>query len=304
MTDSPLEGVAALRRPDEAASIGARPGAGRRVLQRLARDKVTVAATAVLLAIVALAVFAPLLTSGDPYTGSAFARLKPIGTAGHPLGTDEIGRDMWTRLAYGGRLSLLSGIAPVLIALVLGGALGLVAGYAGGRVNALIMRTMDVFYAFPSVLLAIAVATVIGNGPANTILALSLVFIPPMARIAESVTTRVRHMDFIEAARASGVSNLKIIRYQLLGNVAGPVLVYAASLTSISLVLSAGLSFIGLGVQPPEPEWGQMLNSLRQSIYIQPWLAALPGLMILLTSMAFNLISDGIRSAMDVRGSA
>jgi peptide/nickel transport system permease protein len=159
---------------------------------------------------------------------------------------------------------------------------------------------MDVFYAFPSVLLAVAIAAVAGSGLINTVLALGIVFIPPMVRIAESVSTRVRNMDFIDAARASGVSTLKIIHHHVLSNVLGPVLVYAASLTSLSIVLAAGLSFLGLGVPPPQPEWGQMLNALRQSIYVQPWLAALPGIMIFVTSLCFNLISDGFRSAMDV----
>jgi peptide/nickel transport system permease protein len=275
----------------------------RRVLARLSRDKVTLAALVVLVAIVLMALLAPWLTNGDPYSGSALQRLKPIGTSGHPLGTDEIGRDLWARLAYGGRLSMLAGILPVAFALAIGGSLGVLAGYVGGWLNTLIMRTMDVFYAFPSVLLAVAIAAVAGSGLINTVLALGIVFIPPMVRIAESVSTRVRNMDFIDAARASGASTLKIIQHHVLRNVLGPVLVYAASLTSLSIVLAAGLSFLGLGVPPPQPEWGQMLNALRQSIYVQPWLAALPGIMIFVTSLCFNLISDGFRSAMDVHES-
>ncbi len=208
----------------------------RRVLARLSRDKVTLAAFVVLAAIVLMALFAPWLTNGDPYSGSALQRLKPIGTSGHPLGTDEIGRDLWARLAYGGRLSMLVGILPVAFALAIGGSLGVLAGYVGGWLNTLIMRTMDVFYAFPSVLLAVAIAAVAGSGLINTVLALGIVFIPPMVRIAESVSTRVRNMDFIDAARASGVSTLKIIQHHVLRNVLGPVLVYAASLTSLSIV--------------------------------------------------------------------
>lgn len=272
-----------------------------RVWQRLFSDKVTVVAIVVLAAIVLLAILAPLITTGEPYKGSALRRLKPIGTPGHWLGTDEIGRDMWTRLAYGGRLSLISGIAPVGLALVIGGMLGLVAGYAGGRINSLIMRTMDIFFAFPSVLLAIGVSAVIGGGLKNTVVALTIVFVPPITRITESVTTRVRHLDYIEAARASGAPALSIIRHHVIGNVISPVLVYAASLASLAIILSAGLSFLGLGMPPPHAEWGQMLNALRQSIYVQPWLAALPGLMIFVTSICFNLISDGLRNALDVR---
>jgi peptide/nickel transport system permease protein len=164
-----------------------------------------------------------------------------------------------------------------------------------------IMRTMDVFYAFPSILLAIAICGLLGNGLLNSILALSVVFIPPMCRIAESVTTQTRTLDFVEAARASGTTTLQIIRHHILANVLGTILVYATSLISLSIILSAGLSFLGLGVTPPNPEWGLMLNSLRQAIYVQPLVAALPGLMIFVTSMCFNLMSDGFRSAMDVR---
>lgn len=277
------------------------PKPSNRMWGRLRRDKTTVAAMVVFLLIVALAILAPWVTSGEPYSGSALQRLKPIGTPGHILGTDELGRDMWTRLVYGARLSLISGSAPVLIALAIGGALGVVAGYAGGRVNAVIMRTMDVFYAFPAVLLAIAVCAVMGTGLASTIIALGVVFTPSLVRITETAATRIRGMDYIDAARASGVSDLQIIRHQVLPNILGPVLVYAASLASLSIILTAGLSFLGLGMPPPNADWGQMLNSLRQAIYVQPMLAALPGMMIFLTSACFNLMSDGLRSAMDIQ---
>jgi peptide/nickel transport system permease protein len=163
------------------------------------------------------------------------------------------------------------------------------------------MRTLDVFYAFPSVLLAVAVAGALGPGLANSLIALTLVFVPQVVRVAESVTTQVRHLDYIDAARLSGDSALNIIRVHVLGNVLGPVFVYATGLVSVSMILASGLSFLGLGVKPPEPEWGLMLNTLRPALYGQPWLAALPGLMIFVTSMAFNLLADGVRSAMDLK---
>lgn len=277
------------------------PGYWQSVWGRLLRDPVTVGIACLLLAIIFTAIFAPLVATQDPTVGSVLGRLKPIGTDGHWLGTDETGRDMWARLAYGGRLSLLAGIAPVTISLVVGGILGIVAGYVGGLVGTLIMRTMDVFYAFPSILLAIAICGMLGSGLSNAVLALALVFIPPMVRISETVTSQARHLDFVEAARASGTTTAQIIRYHMLANVLGPILVYATSLISLSIILSAGLSFLGLGVTPPSAEWGLMLNSLRQSIYIEPYVAALPGLMIFVTSMCFNLTADGLRSAMDVR---
>jgi len=277
------------------------PGYWQAVGGRLLRDPVTIAVSLVLLCIIFISVFAPLVSSGDPYTGGVLRRLKPIGTEGHWLGTDEGGRDLWTRLCYGGRMSLLAGVLPVTIALTVGGMMGVIAGYAGGIVNTMIMRTMDVFYAFPSILLAIAICGLLGNGLFNSILALSIVFIPPLVRISETVTTQARRLDFVEAARASGTTTMQVIRHHVLANVLGPILVYATSLISVSMILSAGLSFLGLGVTPPQPEWGLMLNALRQAIYVQPYVAALPGLMIFLTSMCFNLMSDGFRSAMDVR---
>lgn len=277
------------------------PGYWQAVGGRLLRDPVTIAVSLVLLSIIFISVFAPLVSSGDPYTGGVLRRLKPIGTEGHWLGTDEGGRDLWTRICYGGRMSLLAGVLPVTIALTVGGMLGVIAGYAGGIVNTMIMRTMDVFYAFPSILLAIAICGLLGNALFNSILALSIVFIPPLVRISETVTTQARRLDFVEAARASGTTTMQVIRHHVLANVLGPILVYATSLISVSMILSAGLSFLGLGVTPPQPEWGLMLNALRQAIYVQPYVAALPGLMIFLTSMCFNLMSDGFRSAMDVR---
>jgi peptide/nickel transport system permease protein len=287
--------------PVEITPVAAAPGYWKAVGQRLMRDPVTIAVTVILLGIIFISIAAPLVAGADPYAGSVLARLKPIGTPGHWLGTDETGRDLWARLCYGGRLSLLAGILPVSISLVVGGFLGILAGYAGGLVGTLIMRTMDVFYAFPSILLAIAICGLLGNGLSNSVIALSVVFIPPMVRISETVTTQARHLDFVEAARASGTTTMQIIRHHVLANVLGPILVYATSLISVSIILSAGLSFLGLGVTPPQAEWGLMLNSLRQAIYVQPYVAALPGVMIFITSMCFNLMSDGFRSAMDVR---
>jgi peptide/nickel transport system permease protein len=247
------------------------------------------------------AILAPLIAPFDPNKTSMVYRLKPIGFRDFRLGTDELGRDMLSRLVWGGRMSLLMGLVPVALATTIGGTLGVVAGFVGGWLNMLIMRTVDIFYAFPSVLLAIAVSGVMGGGMVNGLIALTLVFIPPLCRIAETATTQVRNLDFVEAARASGASNRSIIVHHVLGNVLAPVLIYASSLISVSVLLSAGLSFLGLGVEPPTPDWGLMLSTLRQAIYIQPVVCALPGAAIFITSLSFNLVSDGLRHAMDVR---
>ncbi len=193
------------------------------------------------------------------------------------------------------------GVLPVVIASAIGGTLGVVGGFAGGRVNTAIMRTMDVFYAFPSVLLAVAISGSMGGGVMNGMLALTLVFIPPMCRIAETATVQVKSLDYIEAARATGASSLTVIRHHVLGNVLGPVFIYASSLVSVSILLASGLSFLGLGVRPPNADWGLMLATLRQAIYVQPWVCAAPGAAIFVTSMCFNMVSDGLRAAMDVR---
>lgn len=271
------------------------------VARRLRRDPVTLVCAAVLVLIVLASLCAPWLGLADPYKTSMLRRLYPIGSPNFPLGTDELGRDMLSRLIYGGRLSLFMGVTPVVCALLIGGLLGITAGFLGGRVNMLIMRVMDVFYAFPSVLLAISLSGAMGAGTENTLLSLTLVFIPPICRVSESVTTQVRGFDFVDAARASGAGTLTIVRVHVLGNVLGPILVYATSLISVAIILAAGLSFLGLGVKPPEPEWGLMLNTLRQAIYVNPILAALPGVMIFVTSICFNMMSDGLRAAMDVK---
>jgi peptide/nickel transport system permease protein len=271
------------------------------VLRRLSRDPVSMVCAAILILIALGAILAPWLGLADAYQGSMIRRLRHIGTPGYPLGTDELGRDMLSRLIHGGRLSLLIGLLPVVFAFVVGTTLGVIAGYAGGLMNQLIMRTIDVFYAFPSVLLAIAISGALGAGIVNSLVSLTIVFIPPIVRVAESVTTSVRSLDFVDAARASGAGSLTIMRVHVLGNVLGPIFVYSTSLISVCMILAAGLSFLGLGTRPPEPEWGLMLNTLRTAIYVNPWVAALPGAMIFIVSICFNLLSDGMRSAMDVR---
>lgn len=293
--------------PNAAASVQPLPAHRSRgywasVAQRFMRDPVAMGAAAVVILLILMAILAPWLSPSDPYATSIIKRLKPIGTEGLPLGSDELGRDMLSRLMVGARLSLFMGITPVLMAFVIGTGIGILAGYAGGRTNTVIMRTVDVFYAFPSVLLAIALSGALGAGIFNSLVSLTIVFIPQIARVAESVTAQARNRDYVEAARATGASAFTIVRVHVLGNVLGPIFVYATSLIAVSMILASGLSFLGLGVKPPEPEWGLMLNTLRTTIYTQPWVAALPGLMIFITSISFNLLSDGLRSAMDNKG--
>ncbi|EGI78061.1 ABC transporter permease [Hylemonella gracilis] len=278
------------------------PGYWTSVARRFRRDPVAVGAAIVVLLLVLIALFGPWIAPADPYAASMLKRLRPVGTEGFPLGSDELGRDLLSRLIVGTRLSLFMGITPVICAFLIGATLGIVAGYAGGFANTAIMRTVDVFYAFPSVLLAIALSGTLGAGILNSLISLTIVFIPQIARVAEAVTTQVRGRDYVEAARASGANAFTIVRVHVLGNVLGPIFVYATSLVAVSMILASGLSFLGLGVKPPEPEWGLMLNTLRTAIYTQPLVAALPGVMIFITSISFNLLSDGLRAAMDNKG--
>lgn len=271
------------------------------VRERFLRKKLGIAALAMLTALALASAIGPMLVAYDPNVGIASQRLLPIGTVGHWLGTDEQGRDMLARLLYGGRLSLVTGIAPVLVATLIGLAIGATAGYLGGLPGAVMMRTMDMFYAFPAVLLAIAVAASLGPGSKNSILAIAIVFIPPISRVAEAATRKVVFLEYIEAARLSGASVPKIVATQVLPNIFNPIFVYASGLVGLSIVIASGLSFLGLGARPPTPEWGFILNSMRGAIYIQPWVAALPGLFIFATSMSCNLLSDALRDALDIK---
>ncbi|MBX9934121.1 MAG: ABC transporter permease [Methylobacterium sp.] len=293
----PAMGAAGPKPEAFVASVGFWGGVGR----KLVRDPVAMTAAAIILIIVAVAILAPWITPMDPYRGSMLKRLKPIGDATYILGSDELGRDMLSRLMMGGRLSLFIGVTPVILAFIIGSGIGILAGYVGGWLNVILMRTIDVFFAFPSVLLAIALSGALGAGVLNSIVSLTCVFVPQIARVAESVTTQIRSRDYVDAAKLSGASTLTILRVQVLGNVLGPIFVYATSLISVSMILASGLSFLGLGVKPPEPEWGLMLNTLRTAIYVNPLVAALPGLAIFIVSISFNLFSDGLRSAMEVK---
>jgi peptide/nickel transport system permease protein len=231
-------------------------------------------------------------------------RLQPIGTSGHLFGTDGQGRDILARLLYGARPSLLTGLIPVAVAGSLGTTLGLVAGMGSKITRGAIMRTLDVFYAFPAVLLAIAVAAALGSGISNSIIALAVILIPPIARVAESETGRLRSADFIEAAQASGARKSAIAVRQILPNIAPAVVVYCTALIGLSIVYAAGLSFLGLGISPPAPEWGLMISDLEQYIFTQPQLLLVPALAILVASVAFNVLGDGLRRFLNVRSDA
>lgn len=252
-----------------------------------------------LIALVAL--LGPLFV-GNPNAGETGNRLLSLGTDGHLLGTDGQGRDVFTRLVVGTRLSLMAGLVPVLFAALVGTVLGVSAGMGKPWLHRLIMRTLDVFYAFPAVLLAIAIAAALGSGISNAIIALAVILVPPVARVAETETRRLIDLDYMEAARASGATGRAIALRQVLPNVAPPIVVYCTALIGLSIVYAAGLSFLGLGVAPPTAEWGLMVSDHTQYIYSNPVLAVIPAVAILIASVAFNVLGDGLRDYLDVRG--
>jgi peptide/nickel transport system permease protein len=270
--------------------------AGRRRLPIPAR-----VAGALVVLLVAVAILAPLLAPDDPVQGNLTDRLLPIGSPGHLLGTDGQGRDMLSRLIYGSRPSLLAGLVPVLVASLIGGGLGLVAGLAPGWLHAAVMRGLDVLYAFPAVLLAIAIAAALGSGVSNSIIALSVILVPPIARVTESETVRIRSADFMEAARSSGAGWTAIALRQVVPNIAPAVVVYSTALIGLSIVYAAGLSYLGLGVSPPLAEWGVMVSDLQKYLFTAPALLLVPAVAILVASVAFNVLGDGLRDYFNVR---
>lgn len=273
------------------------------VRSRLRRNRIALASMAVLGVLVLTCICAGLISPYDPNVGDVADRLLPIGSEDHILGTDDQGRDMLSRLLWGGQLSLLAGFAPVLIATAIGTAIGAFAGYVGGGVRSVLMRGLDIFYGLPAILLAIAIGASLGPGLINVILSVSIVYIAPVARVAEAATRKAMVDEYIEAARLSGAGAPAIILTELLPNIFNPIFVYSAGLVGLSMIIASSLSFLGLGSRPPTPEWGYMLNALRPMIYMNPWVVVLPGLMIFITSVSFNTLSDALRDAMDIKGS-
>lgn len=281
-----------------------RPLAARRRARRRHLPWPARIAAALAIGLCLAALLAPWIAPYEPNTGDVADRLFAIGHAGHLLGTDGQGRDILSRLIWGARLSLLAGLVPVAVAGALGTALGVLAGLGSRRTHSVIMRTLDVFYAFPAVILAIAIAATLGSGISNSIIALSVILVPPIARVAETETSRLHQADFMEAARASGAWWGSIAFRQVMPNVAPAIVVYCTALVGLSIVYAAGLSFLGLGVSPPTSEWGLMVSDLRQYIFSSPALAAVPAVAILATSVVFNVLGDGLRDFLDVRSEA
>ena len=271
------------------------------LMRRMARENKTAVISFALIVLMALAaIFAPLLT---PYTQTdmdLMNRLAPPSAA-HLLGTDEGGRDVLTRLLFGARVSLLIGVVPALLSLILGTLLGVIAGYRGGLVDAIIMRVADVTLAFPSMLLAMVVMYSLGGGIVNVFLTLTLVNWANVARVVRAQTLRLKSSEFVEAARVIGVSRDRIMRRHILPNCLPTLLVLFTLNIPASILTESSLSFLGLGIQPPNASWGLMINTGRQYLYNAPWLCFAPGAAIMLTVLAFNFLGNGLLDVLDPR---
>jgi ABC-type dipeptide/oligopeptide/nickel transport system permease subunit len=261
---------------------------------------VLVGALAVIVGVILTAVLAPHLAPYDPTRVAPRIRLAPPGTAGHTLGTDELGRDVFSRLIWGSRISLIVGIVPVVLSALGGTAVGLLAGYYG-RLDQIITRSLDVLFAFPAILLALAIVSTLGPSIYNAMLAITVVAIPSFARLVRSLVLGLRQRPFVEAAQSLGAGTRRILWQHILPNTVSSVIVYGTFETGKTIVFAAALSFLGLGVQPPTPEWGAMLSEGR-TVLANAWhVATIPGIAIFLVSLSFNILGDGLRDALDPR---
>ena len=269
-------------------------------MRRFRRNRGALLGAALVTLLVSAALFAPFLADRAPAQQDLRARLHPPSLT-HPFGTDEFGRSMYARVLHGARVSLLTGLIPVVSALVVGSLLGLLAGFFGGRLESLIMRSMDVLLAFPSLLLALAVVGTLGPGLVNAVIAIAVVEVPQYARLVRSVVLGTREEDYVQAARALGAGSGRVMLRHVFPSAVGPIVVQATLGIGFAILAMAGLSFLGLGVQPPTADWGEMLARGRRFLPEATWLMVFPGLAVSLTVLAFNLLGDGLRDALDPR---
>lgn len=266
--------------------------------RRLLKSKIGIAGLGIIMFLIIVAALAPVLAPYDPFKQNILARYKSP-SAEHLLGTDEMGRDILSRIIYGSRISIQVGLVSVALALVFGVSFGLAAGYYGGKLDMLIMRFMDIMLAFPSILLAIGIVAILGPQLKNTMLAIGIINVPRFARIVRSSVISIKESEYISAVRALGAGDFRIIFKHLLPNAMAPLIVQTTLSIATAILEAAALSFLGLGAQPPSPEWGAMLSDARSSLQRAPWVATFPGLAIIFGVLGFNLLGDGLRDALD-----
>ncbi len=282
-------------------AAGPRIGTGWRWwTRRFLRNRVAPIGFTIVFAGVLIAALAPAIVPHDIRVMSPQDALSPPGGR-YLFGTDEFGRDVFSRVLVGSRISLVVAFLSVLVAVALGTSLGLAAGYYGGWWDSVSMRVMDVIFAFPAILLAIAIMAVLGTSLFNLVIAIGIVYTPQFARVARAAALSVRSLEFVDAARALGMGNARIIARHLIPNVLAPLIVQISLSLSLAILSESALSFLGLGTQPPTPSWGNMLSDGRQLLELAPWNAVFPGLAIMVVVLGFNLLGDGLRDLLDPR---
>ncbi|MED1791862.1 ABC transporter permease [Brevibacillus nitrificans] len=268
------------------------------MLRRFRKNKRALVGFWMVVVFVGIAVFAQAIAPYDPIEQNMDVILQPP-SADHLFGTDEYGRDILSRIIYGSQISLMIGIVGVLISVVIGVGLGTVSGYFGGRTDMFIMRIMDIFMAFPSFLLALAIVSVLGPGMVNVMIAIGIFSVPTFARISRSAVISVKNKEFIEAAKSMGASHARVIFKHVLPNSVAPIIVLSTMRIATAILTASGLSFLGMGAQPPTPEWGAMLSTGREYLRTAPHVSTIPGLAIMFMVLAFNMLGDGLRDALD-----
>ncbi|WP_333818135.1 nickel transporter permease [Tabrizicola sp.] len=271
---------------------------------RIRRNRLAMAGLVIVGVLLLVALLAPWIAPHDPFVQNLGNRLKPPGTPGYPLGTDDFGRDILSRIIYGARITLYIIALVAVTAPVIGLLVGTVAGYFGGWIDAVLMRLTDIFLAFPRLILALALVAVLGPGIENAVLAIALTAWPPYARVARAETMTVRNSDYIAAIRLQGASAPRIIAGHVVPMCLPSVIIRVTLDMAGVILIAAGLGFLGLGVQPPLPEWGLMISSGRKFLFEQWWVATMPGLAIFLVSLGFNLLGDGLRDVLDPRSAS
>lgn len=270
------------------------------VVRRFRKNRIALVGLFIMLAIVTLCAGAPLFTSYDPITDMNFAEsMADIGSPGHPLGTDDLGRDIWCRLLYGGRNSLITGVAVTFFASCLGIAIGLVAGYFGGWIESVLMRFVDIMVSFPFLIIAIAIMAALGSSQRNVIIALAIVSWPRFARLTRGQVLQIKQLEYVESAKVAGFSDPRVIFVHILPNCLGPLIIQGTLAIGSAILSASSLSYLGLGADAAAPDWGVMLSQGRNYLQLAPRLTTVPGIAISLTVLAMNWIGDGMRDAFD-----
>jgi len=271
-----------------------------KALRRASRDFRTMLGFVIVVIVIILALFAPLFAPYGPETPD-FVNVLQSPSSAHLFGTDELGRDVFSRIIWGARVSLMVGVISVGAALMLGTVIGVIAGYYGHSWDAVLMRLMDIIFAFPSILLALAITAVLGPSLINAMLAIAVVYVPTFARLARGQVLTVRELTYVEASRALGVGDGNIMARHIVPNILAPLIIQSSLLFASAIITESYLSFLGLGIQPPTPSWGNMLKNAIGFLELAPWMAWFPGLAIFFVVIGFNLLGDGLRDLFDPR---